>query len=648
MVFGLFFIGVALIGLILMYNHGVLTRDRVQVENAADAAAYSQAKLFARHQNLIAYTNRAIVANEMSVGQVVALMSWSKRYANIPRWVNTFPVYQIPIAPPSPKPTISDVLSTITLPYQILGNVTGTVAKPLLGIYPDVISSFNLVMGFFQKIFAVATLEAQFTAPLEIVDRHEMPGTNDDLKVVTLSHLLLAQNFILTYFASDLNLNSLVSQAKGASAAAGGGATSAEDFVADFLGSLTPSTMLVNTAPEQYDSSNAQNADNSAARTAGRQYAAIMNSNRNDWLDARNFDASVSFGVPEIPIYLGVINIKLGFNLEVGVFNNGGTAYVYNPQSTAAGGKGIPRYGWTSVDFSSLGFKLDVSLEIEACLPLVGCITILDTDFGFDLGLPLGGGTHQIVAKAGDQFLVGSQWGSPTQNTPPGSPRPYGETMQTVHAATWIWGNTLGAFGANQAEDVSTGYGGAPSFFSLGRDYQGRGTSNEFTVAVAKPLGSLRTSDNPASLGLDTGKFALDTQGVHDNALSSLWGGPDNMMTIASAESYFAPPPGRIETPNQFSPFWDARLREPSRVVQMIAAGQIDLMAVLGLQAGASTSAIVGAVLDLGLKKLIEPGKDRLIAKLPSVISGPVKPVLDKFVDTVTTSASGAVSGLVK
>ena len=79
-----------------------------------------------------------------------------------------------------------------------------------------------------------------------------------------------------------------------------------------------------------------------------------------------------------------------------------------------------------------------------------------------------------------------------------------------------------------------------------------------------------------------------------------------------------------------------------------IAAGQIDLMAVLGLQPGASTSTIVGAVLDIGLKKLIEPGKDRVIDKLPSVIRGPVKPVLDKFVDTVTTSASGAVSGLVK
>jgi len=646
MVFGLFFLGIALVGLILMYNNGVLTRDRVQVENAADAAVYSQAKLFARHQNLIAYTNRAIVANEMSVGQVVALMSWSKRYANIPRWVNTFAPYRIPLVP-APNPTIADALSAITLPYQILGSVTGVVAKPLLGIYPDVISSFNLVMGFFQKIFAVATLEAQFTTPINIVDRHEMPGTNDNLKVVTLSHLLLTQNFILTYFASELNLSSLASQAKSASTAGGGSAASSEDFVADFLGSLAPSTMLVNTAPEKYDSSNAQNADNSAARTAGRQYAAIMNSNRNTWLAARNFNPTVSLSPPELPIYLGFITIRLGLNVEVGVFNNGGTAYVYNPKSTAAGGKGIPQYGWSSVDFSSIGFKMKVSLRIEFCLPLLGCFEIL-TGFPLQMGLPLSGGTHQIVAKAGDQFLIGTQWGSPMQNSPPGSSAPYGEAMQSVHATTWAHGNVLGAFGINQAEDVNTGYGGAPSFFSLGHDYQGRGTSNEFTVAVAKPLSSLRTSDNPASLGLDSGTFALETQEVKDNALSSLWGGPDHMMTIASAESYFAPPPGRVETPNQFSPFWDARLREPSRVVQMIAAGQIDLMAVLGLQPGASTSAIAGAVIDRGLKGLINPGKDRVVDKLPSVIKGPVKPVLDKFVDTITSSAGSAVSELVK
>lgn len=147
MVFGLLFMGLIGLGMILLFNQGILTRDRVQVENAADAAAYSQAKLFARHQNLIAYTNRAIVANELSVGQVVALASWGKRYANMPRWINSFPIYQLPIAIIIPRPTIGDVVSIATLPWQILGIGARFVSLPVVNIYPQVVSSFNTIMG---------------------------------------------------------------------------------------------------------------------------------------------------------------------------------------------------------------------------------------------------------------------------------------------------------------------------------------------------------------------------------------------------------------------------------------------------------------------------------------------------------------------
>lgn len=46
------------------------------VVNAADAAAYSGAAWTARRLNLIAYTNRALVANHIAVGHVVAYISW--------------------------------------------------------------------------------------------------------------------------------------------------------------------------------------------------------------------------------------------------------------------------------------------------------------------------------------------------------------------------------------------------------------------------------------------------------------------------------------------------------------------------------------------------------------------------------------------
>ena len=657
MVFGLLFIGITLIALIVMFNQGVLTRDRVQVENAADAAVYSQAKLFARHQNLIAYTNRAIIANELSIGQVVALMSWSKRYANIPRWVNSFPAYQIPVALIPPKPMISDILSSVTLPYQILGQVVRTVSAPVVTIYPTVVSSFNLIMGFFQKAFALATFEAQVSVPKAVVEQHRMAHRSDDeLEVATLSQLFLIQNFILTYFADYLPLDALLDAVAGAEPppnsspgpAPGGQAYEESDstpasVINDFLGADVPSSMLVNNAPEVHgQKTNAPSTIDS--RNAGREFAALINSNRNDWLAARNFDATVGFGVPEIPIYLGFINIKLGFNFEVGVFNNGGTAYVYNPLSIANASKGIPTYGWASLDYSSMGFKLDVTLAIELCLPLVGCVSIFDGALGFGFGLPLGGATHQLVTKAGDQFLFAPQWGNPAQGMLLKENTPYGDAMHPVHAVTWAWGNVLPVHGINTAEDVNVGYSGSPSFFTLGADHAETGRSKEFTIAVAKPLSSVRTSDNPKSLNITQGKFGLDTHGVDDNPLVFLWGDGERMMTVSSAETYFAPPSGRDESPNQYSPFWDARLREPSKFVQFVAAGQIDIQQILGLNS-LNPSYVVGFLMDLALDYVIKPGRDRLLTKLPPLIHPVAKPAIEGVTDTVLDKMTDSVKG---
>ena len=677
MVFGLLFMGIALIALILLFNQGILTRDRVQLENAADAAAYSQAKLFARHQNLIAYTNRAIVANELSIAQVVALMSWSKRYSNIPRWVNSFPAYQVPILLIPPKPSIADVLNTVTLPYQFLGYGVRAAATPVMKIYPDVVSNFNLIMGFFQKAFAIATFEAQARIPKAIVEQHQLPGkAGDKLEVAPLSSLLLVQNFILTYFADYLPVDALLDQLRGARAdpAAGGGGTggagtgtgggtggaagaaepSDGDLLADFIGAHTPGSMLVNLTPEMHNKTGtSKSKDMTVTGQASRYFAATINEQRNDWLSARNFDAAVGISTPEITLPLGFITIKFKIGFQVGVLNNGGTAYVYNPLSASSAGKAMPVFGWASLDFSSMGFKLDVDLAIELCLPVVGCVTIFDDGIHFGIGLPLGGATNQLVTNVGDQYLFGPQWGTPAQGALSGKMRPYGEAMHPVHAVTYAWGMfPLMIYGMNTAEDVNTGYSGSPSFFVLGDDHKETGRSKEFTVAVSKPLGAIRTSDNPASLNLRPvadsgnilnrkGRFALKTEGVDDNPLDFLWGDGERMMTISSAETYFAPPPGREESPNQYSPFWDARLREPSQVVQFIASGKIDLTQVLNV----SPSGVAGFLLGLATDFVIKPGRDRLLDKLPPLIKPVAKPALEKITDEVLDKAAEGITG---
>lgn len=69
-------IGVLSLGLILLFNTGQAVNKKVRLTHAADAAAYSVAVQQARVMNYAAYANRARVANEVAIAQMVSLWSW--------------------------------------------------------------------------------------------------------------------------------------------------------------------------------------------------------------------------------------------------------------------------------------------------------------------------------------------------------------------------------------------------------------------------------------------------------------------------------------------------------------------------------------------------------------------------------------------
>ncbi len=61
-----------------MYNVGQQTVNKVRVQTVSDAAAQSVATIVARDLNFKAYTNRAMVANQVAIAQMVGLASWAK------------------------------------------------------------------------------------------------------------------------------------------------------------------------------------------------------------------------------------------------------------------------------------------------------------------------------------------------------------------------------------------------------------------------------------------------------------------------------------------------------------------------------------------------------------------------------------------
>jgi hypothetical protein len=60
-----------------LYDVGQITNDKMHSQNSADAAAYSTAVIVSRDLNFIATTNRAMVANQIAIGQMVGLSSYA-------------------------------------------------------------------------------------------------------------------------------------------------------------------------------------------------------------------------------------------------------------------------------------------------------------------------------------------------------------------------------------------------------------------------------------------------------------------------------------------------------------------------------------------------------------------------------------------
>jgi len=64
--------------ILALFNTGQMTSEKMRLANTADAAAYSGMVWQARSLNFHAYTNRAMVANQVAIAQFVSFVSWSK------------------------------------------------------------------------------------------------------------------------------------------------------------------------------------------------------------------------------------------------------------------------------------------------------------------------------------------------------------------------------------------------------------------------------------------------------------------------------------------------------------------------------------------------------------------------------------------
>ena len=102
--------GTALIALTMLavFSTGQVSTKKQRLNDAADAAAYSAAVFQARSLNSVAYTNRAMIANQVFIGQMVSLANyfsyWDRNIENLE---------QVPPLKPFVTP-ISEVLTSVS------------------------------------------------------------------------------------------------------------------------------------------------------------------------------------------------------------------------------------------------------------------------------------------------------------------------------------------------------------------------------------------------------------------------------------------------------------------------------------------------------------------------------------------------------
>jgi hypothetical protein len=97
MALGLAMLIMSAAGLFLMFDSAQVVTNKARLVNAADASAYSAASWRARVFNYIAYSNRAIIAQEIAVAQAVTLDSYAHYFATFAESVDTLANFWPPL-----------------------------------------------------------------------------------------------------------------------------------------------------------------------------------------------------------------------------------------------------------------------------------------------------------------------------------------------------------------------------------------------------------------------------------------------------------------------------------------------------------------------------------------------------------------------
>lgn len=185
---GIAFLMSAILFCLVLFNTGQTASERSRLINTADAAVYSGLIWQARALNFQAYTNRAMVANQVSIGQLVSLTSWTKYAHVLARNIDYITEY---------FPVVEPYIEAAERITESIDDVMVNVAETFI----PVIDSINGILTRIQQAVYVASFAATPAIVREVVEENdERYNVTTDYAVIGLGENTVAwQNLVRRY-----------------------------------------------------------------------------------------------------------------------------------------------------------------------------------------------------------------------------------------------------------------------------------------------------------------------------------------------------------------------------------------------------------------------------------------------------------------
>jgi hypothetical protein len=183
-VFVILFSAILIVAAMSLFKAGKITTNKMQLQNAADAAAYSMSVVEARDLNFASYMNRAMVANEVGIAQFVGLASWAYHFQSFAQYIG---FYNNCCLSPATLGASNAFIQPLVTAWQGPGQTAVRLMSKLANITTIVLHNINKIYGIasmayhsLSVLFAVGVID-------DVLEDNGPPGTElSDFGIVSL------------------------------------------------------------------------------------------------------------------------------------------------------------------------------------------------------------------------------------------------------------------------------------------------------------------------------------------------------------------------------------------------------------------------------------------------------------------------------